>query len=396
VSKLRRLWQSARGVAGVERLGDGPRRPLPTFQEASTRRQRARSAGLDPDYWYPVEYDRAVGKGEVREIAFWSKTYALYRDAEGALHVVENRCAHRQLRLTEGDVRGCNLVCAYHGWQYDGTGRLVAVDHELFGRPLPRVKIASYPVEVRYGLIWVFFGDPARSAERAIPDIPELTGQSPWPCVPIDFVWRAHHSMIIDNVSDFTHAYLHRKYQPFKEAKLIDCRTEGDKVVVSYEAKIGQGPVYRLVVDHAATDTSKMELCYEYPFQWSNTDNRIKHHCFVLPIDRTTTRTFFLFYYDPRVFKLPHLPVAMPKRWLRPLLQIANAVLVGPLLEQDGFAVEEEQRAYERHFDAPQVELNPAITAFQDLTAKKWEQYLAGRAVERTQAAMIPASLVRT
>jgi hypothetical protein len=43
-----------------------------------------------------------------------------------------------------------------------------------------------------------------------------------------------------------------------------------------------------------------MELCHEYPFQWSNTDNRIKHHCFVLPIDRKTSRCFFLFYYDPK------------------------------------------------------------------------------------------------
>ena len=41
-----------------------------------------------------------------------------------------------------------------------------------------------------------------------------------------------------------------------------------------------------------------MELCYEYPYQWSNTDGKIKHWCFVLPIDGTTTRAFFLFYFD--------------------------------------------------------------------------------------------------
>ena len=36
----------------------------PSFASAANRRQRARAAGLDPDYWYPVEYDRAVRPGQ--------------------------------------------------------------------------------------------------------------------------------------------------------------------------------------------------------------------------------------------------------------------------------------------------------------------------------------------
>jgi 4beta-methylsterol monooxygenase len=358
--------------------GESPGAPLPpSFEEAKNRRQKARAAGLDPNYWYPVEYADAVAPGSVREIRFWDSCYALYRDQEGEFHVVENRCAHRQLRLSIGNVEGCKLVCAYHGWQYDGEGRVVGIGHELFGHKMPRIKIASRAVKVKYGLVWVFFGEPERATTRDVITIPELEGPSPWPCVPLDFVWKAHHSMIIDNVSDFTHAYLHRKYAPFTDAKLTDCHTEGDNVFVSYEAKIGQGPIYRRIVDHAKTNTNKMDLCYEYPFQRSNTDDRIKHYCFILPIDRTTTRAFFFFYYDPRTFKLPFLPLSIPSGLLRPLLRAGNALLVRPLLEQDGVAVEEEQRAYQRHFDAPVMELNPAINAFQTLTVRKWDEYLA-------------------
>jgi phenylpropionate dioxygenase-like ring-hydroxylating dioxygenase large terminal subunit len=374
--------------------GSAPPREPPTFDKAEGRKQKARSAGLDPNYWYPVAYDSAIAPGEVREISFWETSYALFRDQKGELHVVENRCAHRQLRLSVGHVDGCNLVCAYHGWQYDGEGRVVQIDHELFDHKMPRIKIGCKAVRVRYGLIWVFFGDQERATERDVPAIPELEGPDAWPCVPVDFTWRAHHSMIIDNVSDFTHAYLHRKYQPFKDAKLTDCRTEGDKVFVEYDAKIGQGPIYTRLVNHDGMNSNHMELCYEYPFQWSNTDNRIKHHCFVLPIDRTTTRCFFLFYYDPRTFKVPFVPVTIPKKLLRTLLTAGNTLLVRPLLEQDGFAVEEEQRAYERHYDAPMMELNPAIGAFQSLTIRKWEEYLAASATRqrgpRARAAATP------
>ena len=361
---------------------ESPRRP-PTFAEARNRRQKVRAAGFDPNYWYPVEYADALEPGDVREIAFWGTSFALFRDAEGEYHVVENRCAHRALKLSLGTVDGCNLVCAYHGWSYDGDGKLVGIGHELFGHKMPRVKVASRPVLLRYGLVWVFFGDADEANRRGIPNIPELEGPKPWPCAPVDFVWKTHHSIIIDNVSDFTHAHLHRKYQPFSDAKLTGYRTEGDKVFVSYDAKIGQGPIYRLLVDHASTNTNKMELCYEYPFQWSNTDDRIKHHCFLLPIDRTTTRAFFLFYYDPRTFKVPLLPISIPRRLVQPLLHASNSLLVRPLLEQDGVAVEEEQRGYDQFFDSPAMELNPAVNAFQTLTVRKWEEHLARSEAQR-------------
>lgn len=357
--------------------GDEFGRQPPNYEAAKTRHQRARAAGMDPNYWYPVEYDAEIAPGDVREIVFWGRSYALFRGRDGALSVVENRCAHRQLRLSEGRVDGCNLVCAYHGWRYDGQGRLAGIPHELFGHPMPRIKVAHREARARYGLIWVFFGDPGRADSRSIPDVPELEGPGAWPCVPVDFLWRAHHSMIIDNVSDFTHAHLHRKYRPFSDSKLVECRAEGDKVFVSYEAKIGDGPLYGRIVDHAGTNTNRMQLCYEYPFQWSNTDDRIKHHCFVLPIDRKTTRVFFLFYYDRRVFKLPFLPLTMPSRLMRPLLHVGNTLLVKPLLGQDGFAVEEEQRAYDRHFDVAMADLNPAVRAFQNLTVRKWDEYLS-------------------
>jgi phenylpropionate dioxygenase-like ring-hydroxylating dioxygenase large terminal subunit len=368
-------------VQAVQSFASGASAP-PSYENAKNLRQKARAAGLDPNHWYPVEHDDAVRPGTVREIFFWGTAYALFRDVEGQLHVVENRCAHRQLKLTAGAVDGCNLVCAYHGWKYDGAGRVVGMDHELFGRKMPRIRIEHRAVRVRYGLIWVFFGDPERAGERDVPRIPELEGAGAWPCVPVDFTWKAHHSIIIDNVSDFTHAYLHRKYRPFSDAKLTDCRAEGDRVHVSYEAKIADGPIYRWIVDHRGTNTNKMDLCYEYPFQWSNTDDKIKHHLFVLPMDRTTTRAFFLFYYDRHAFKVPVIDLAMPKRLMLPLLHAGNTLLVKPLLEQDGFAVEEEQRGYDLHFDAPAVELNPAVPAFQKLTIKKWDDFLGSRAAE--------------
>jgi 4beta-methylsterol monooxygenase len=354
---------------------EAPPAAAPDFSTARNRRQKARAAGLDPDYWYAVEYDRAVRPGQAVAVRFWNTSIVLYRGADGELHALEDRCAHRQLKLSLGQVEGCNLTCAYHGWSYDGNGQVVNVAHDLFGHPRLNVHIRSYPLRVRYGLIWIFPGDPGLAERRAIPDIPELEGPHRWACVPLDFTWRAHHSMIIDNVSDFTHAYLHRRYKPFTDAKMTRCDAETDRVTVAYDTQIGMGRVTGLFVDRRRVNTNFIELCYEYPYQWSNTGGAIKHWCFLLPLDRCTTRVFFLFYFN--ALRIPFTPVRVPRWLMMPLLRAANRLHIRPLLNQDGFAVEAEQEGYDACPTAPMIEINPAIGLFQDLTIRKWEEHLA-------------------
>lgn len=364
-----------------------PRKAPPSFEASTNRRQKVRAAGLDPNYWYAVEHDHAIAREQVVEVVFWGMSVALWRDADGRLHAVENRCAHRQLPLTRGMVKGRRLVCEYHGWGYDGAGDLADVPHSLFGKKMPQCKLRTFPVRVRYGLVWIFFGDAERADSVAMPEIPELEGEKRWECVPVDFTWNAHHSMIIDNVSDFTHEFLHRKYKPFTGAKLTSLETVGDSVLLSYDTKVGGGKISGLFVDRKAIDTNAMKLGYEYPYQWSNTDDKIKHWCFVLPIDQRTTRTFFLFYFDH--FKVPFTPFKIPHRLMRPFLRISNELLVKPLLAQDGVAVEAEQIGYERYWDAPIAEVNPAVNAFQALTVRKWEAYLAAERGKREQRDLV-------
>ena len=364
----------------------------PDFANARNRRQRARAAGMHPDYWYAVEFDSAVKPGDIKEVVFWKQSIALFRTQTGDLRALANRCTHRQLKLTHGEVKGCQVVCPYHGWTYDPDGRLAHIPHEMYGHELPKMKVPSYAVKVRYGLIWIFPGDPEKASERDVPDIPELEGMDRWACVPFDVTWKAHHSMIMDNVCDFSHEYLHRKYRPFKDARLTRLDREGDKVYVSYDTKVGRGGWSQHFVDHDGVDTNHMDLCYEYPYQWSNTGGDIRHWMFVLPIDEQTTRGFFMFHF--KGFKIPKTALTLPRWAMLPIIRIANKLVFDPLLAEDGFAVEAEQDAWNRHWDMPIAELSPAVKEMQDLTIQKWEEHLAesGGRVMRKGAARAGAS----
>ncbi|GHE43619.1 3-chlorobenzoate-3,4-dioxygenase [Streptomyces longispororuber] len=351
----------------------GPDAP-PSFARARSKRAKVRAAGLDPDYWYPVEYDAALRPGTTLATRFWGHHIVVYRGTDGTLHALEDRCAHRQLKLSGGEVDGCRLTCTYHGWTYDGQGHVVHYAHDLFGRAQPEVRIPSYPVVSRHGLIWIFPGDPELAGQRRIPHIPEVTGARPWARLDASYTWHAHHSMIIDNVSDFTHAYLHRKYRPFWDARLTRHETRGDSVELAYDTFVGGGRFTSRFVDRSRVDTTGIELAFQYPYQRSDTGGSIKHWCFVLPMDRRTTRAFFLFYFDS--LKIPGTRRQVPRVLMGPLMRLAGALAVKPLLRQDGVAVEAEQTGYEIHHAAPVVELNPAVGLFQDLTIRKWEEFL--------------------
>jgi len=353
--------------------------PAPGFLEAKNRRQKARAAGLNPNYWYPVARSEELLRGKVLGTRFWSRPIAVFRDEKGQVHALEDRCAHRQLKLSIGQVKGCSLVCQYHGWEYDSSGKVVSIPHDLFGRAFPNLKVGAFPTQERYGIIWVFPGDPALAETHRIPDIPELEGKDRWGRILIDCEWKTHHSMIIDNVSDFTHAYLHRKYKPFWDARITRCEAIGDRVYVSYDTEVGGGNIFRRFVDHGKVNNRHIDLCYEYPYQWSNTGDSIKNYCFVLPMDEGTSRAFFLFYF--KTLRVPFLPVSIPPWLLDRFLAVANRLLVTPLIMEDRIACEAEMEGYRRHHDAQVAEFNPAVLLFQQLTIRKWEEYLASRHV---------------
>jgi 4beta-methylsterol monooxygenase len=334
----------------------------PSFEQAQNRQQKARAAGMHPDYWYPVEWAKNIGRETVREVIFWKHSIALFRAQDGKLGAVENRCAHCRARLSRGRVDGSELVCCQHGWRYDANGRCTNTPRPLFGDHAPRLELRQYPVRVKHGLVWIFPGNPLLADARKIPEIPELEGPDPWGQIRMDLLVRGHHSTVMDNLSDFTRAALQRTDRLSCDATLTRLESVGDRVQLEYDAD----------------NCTHLTVGYEYPYQWSNTDGHIKHWCFVLPIDEQRTRAIFLFYFSHELVKLPGLGSVRLPGWFsrRILMPLARRFHLQPLLTRDAVCVEVEQEGYNQHFMQPIAEPSPAVHRFQELTIRKWEEYL--------------------
>ena len=356
----------------------------PSFAEAKSARHKARLAGMHPNYWYPIEWSKAVKRGKIVEAVWWEQNIAVYRTQEGEVRAAENRCAHRQIKLTMGQVKNCNLVCIYHGWSYDKDGRLVDMKHDHFGKKLPVISIRAYPVQERYGIIWIWPGDPKLAEQVPLPEISVAEGPDKWAHVHFDYTWKAHHYMVMDNLCNLTHLYVHGKWVPYDETTLGPHKLEGDRLELEWHHTLRKDPVaygvYKKVfgkdTDPSISDT---KMIYDYPYQRALSNDRILSTNFMCPIDAGHTRVFTIQYWKaPRVpltkFSLPY--AVMQKVWARAVTPITKEVF-----RQDGETVEGEQAAVMgEHFYAPMPEPNPSVRLFERLAIERWETARAEKA----------------
>ncbi|MCY4447268.1 MAG: Rieske 2Fe-2S domain-containing protein [Chloroflexi bacterium] len=110
-------------------------------------------------YWYPVATDQQLGENPVKSVRLLGENLTLFRDRQGRLGLVQQRCAHRSVDLKHGIPTDEGLRCPYHGWMYDASGQCLEQPAEDPAHNFAaRVQIAAYDVQELGGLIWAYIG----------------------------------------------------------------------------------------------------------------------------------------------------------------------------------------------------------------------------------------------
>jgi phenylpropionate dioxygenase-like ring-hydroxylating dioxygenase large terminal subunit len=114
--------------------------------------------------WLPVAQDAGIGTRPVAVVAGGVPLVVL-RPAGGAPPVVfADRCPHRLVPLSAATLDGGRLRCAYHGWEFDGSGACVELPSQPGAAP-PRADLPPGPrVRVVDGTVYVHAGDLAATA----------------------------------------------------------------------------------------------------------------------------------------------------------------------------------------------------------------------------------------
>ncbi|MBC2772092.1 Rieske (2Fe-2S) protein [Rhizobium sp. AQ_MP] len=105
--------------------------------------------------WIPVALSADIEAGTSAGTLVHGEERVVWRDDKGEIHVWEDRCPHRGMRMSFGFVRGDHIACLYHGWRYDTGGqcRYIPAHPDL---DVPQtIKVPTFAATERAGIVWM-------------------------------------------------------------------------------------------------------------------------------------------------------------------------------------------------------------------------------------------------
>jgi phenylpropionate dioxygenase-like ring-hydroxylating dioxygenase large terminal subunit len=109
--------------------------------------------------WYVIALSKEIKRGRAIARDLLDRRVAVYRGEDGIIHALDARCPHLGANLGLGTVVENNLRCAFHHWSFSGNGRCAGIPY--MDSPPHFAWTFSYPIEEKYGAVWIFNGPQA-------------------------------------------------------------------------------------------------------------------------------------------------------------------------------------------------------------------------------------------
>jgi renierapurpurin 18,18'-hydroxylase len=327
-----------------------------------------RTIGINSNHWYAVAWAKDLALGKILPVEVWHQEIALYRDRQGQVQAVEDRCPHKGVSIHKGNVVGDRIVCGYHGWEFDAAGECARIPYFPADQKLPRACLRTYPVRERYGIIFLFPGDADLAETTPMLEIPQFDDPD-YLVVTIGAEFKAHYTICNENTMDVFHGHLHNNLQGWFDPVLTQLQETPDSVYAEYQVSYG-GILSKFLGlnDSRETTTQTIAVNYAYP----NYINTLKGNSYLylmrLPIAADRSRSFSLLC----------VKVRLPNWLLKPLRTLLEPVIREQLfmrfLRQDIAMIESEFAHYQQDPQHRYVEVNPAIVAVQRLMIRQYDQ----------------------
>ncbi len=198
------------------------------------------------DYWYIALEDHRLTNKPVQVFIF-GKPIVLFR-SKGKVIALEDRCAHRNVFLSQGKLCGQNLQCPYHGWEYDEQGRVARIP-SLNEKMDDVIQIGKYKCLEQDGYIWVCLGSSSEPTPKRLP----FVDQKGWHTIRERAHFKAPVLQVLENFLDIPHAiYVHsfwfRKPLGKKTTAIIRTLPDGVEAELNDEPR-DKGVVWKLLGD---------------------------------------------------------------------------------------------------------------------------------------------------
>jgi len=184
--------------------------------------------------WTIVGLGRDVAPGAMLPLRVAGERVVLFRNADGTIAALIDRCPHRGVALSLGKLRDGIVECPFHGWRFDGTGRACHIPWNPDAKTANLGAIAL-PVYELDGLVWLYTGFEPADGPQPIETLKHekivLCGQS--------VTWKVHWTRAMENMLDSPHLpFVHKRTIGRFLAPYLDQRMDVRWTPRSYGAEI--------------------------------------------------------------------------------------------------------------------------------------------------------------
>ncbi len=131
---------------------------------------------LVSDRWYAVLESDEVPAGRPLGIRRLGESLVFWRDGDGRLSVMKDRCPHRSSQLSLGRIMDGRIQCSFHGFEFDGDGACRLIPANGRSAQVPKIfQCRVYPSREAHGFVWVWHGRP-HPEYPPVPWFPDLDG----------------------------------------------------------------------------------------------------------------------------------------------------------------------------------------------------------------------------
>lgn len=172
-------------------------------------------------HWYIACLSRQLGRRPLaRTLA--GEPLVIFRDAHGQAAALIDRCAHRNLALSRGQVTAKGLRCAYHGWTWAADGTCSEIPSSCSGG-CSGIRVKAYEVREKQGFVWVWLPSPETPRPPGEPlDFPHDSSPG-WRHFTMERIFEGAAFHCVENFLDVPHtAHVHRDLFRGAESKEIE------------------------------------------------------------------------------------------------------------------------------------------------------------------------------
>ncbi|MEI7844794.1 MAG: aromatic ring-hydroxylating dioxygenase subunit alpha [Chloroflexota bacterium] len=162
-----------------------------------------------PNQWYVILESNEVKIGHPVGVTRMAEKLVAWRDSKGELTIMSDKCPHRGVALSIGEIKNDCLQCPFHGFEFDKSGQCTLVPaNGKNNQPPKALKAHAYPTREAHGFVYIWWGEP-RENYPPLPFFESIDDKFVYSTLRDH--WNTHYSRAIENQLDVIHLpFIHR------------------------------------------------------------------------------------------------------------------------------------------------------------------------------------------